>query len=148
MSYKHAPTHIYKTSEVLSDDTKLSSAVRQVLSLPSREAEGLIGSTTSTAYRRIHEHLTAVFDRAVEVLSRPESGRVSEVVVGLTKGLILVEYQLSRNQVSRELGIRLREILESLLESLNQSEAGLAKKFERARTLLDALAVLVYRYTR
>lgn len=142
MSYKQR-TVLYSTPEVLSDDIKLSNAVRQILSLQPDAASKLIGKTTSTAYRRIHEHLTAVFDRATETLTQPEPKNINTVILGLTKGLILVEYQLSRGQISEELGSKLREVLNTLLNSLNEKDS--ARKFERARTLLDALAVLVYK---
>ncbi len=145
MSYKRT-TYTYKISEILSDDIKLSNTVRQMFSSPDFAEEIGISHITPTAYRRIHEHLTAVLDRAIEVLSEPKPEKISEVVVGLTKGLILVEYQLARRQISKELGDKLKEVLTSLLDSLKESDA--VKKFERARTLLDALAVLVYRRSR
>ncbi|MEM1907384.1 MAG: hypothetical protein QW562_06060 [Thermosphaera sp.] len=133
-------------TEALTDDIKLSETVRELLSLDEYRAKQLIGKTTGTAFRRIHEHVTAVFDRAMEILSTPskrDAGR-GEIVVGLTKGLILVKYQLSRNQISPRLASALEAVLNNLINSIGKDES--AKMFQRARTLLDAYAVLIYRY--
>ncbi|MEM2079036.1 MAG: hypothetical protein QXH45_07250 [Thermosphaera sp.] len=133
-------------TEALTDDSKLSEAVRKLLSLDKNRAEPLIGDTTGTSFRKIHEHVTAVLDRAMEILSTPskrDAGR-GEIVVGLTKGLILVKYQLSRKQISPELASILEAVLNSLINSIGKDES--AKMFQRARTLLDAYAVLIYQY--
>lgn len=148
MGFRQTPASSYRISEALSSDTTLSDTVRKILNTQREEAKHLIGGTTLTAFRRIHDHLTAVFDRAVGILASPSSKEAStnEIIVGLTKGLILVEYQLSRRQISVELGNKLKEILTILLNSFGKSES--VKMFERARTLLDAYTVLVYKYAR
>ncbi|MEM2075739.1 MAG: hypothetical protein QW705_06765 [Zestosphaera sp.] len=153
MSYRQPPTiNVLKilsgdnVLRILSDDIELSNVIKQILTLERHTAESLIGGTTSTAYRRIHEHLTAVLDRATVILSKPEPKDVSEIIIGLTKGLILVEYQLARGQISRELSDKLRVVLTNLQGSVRETNA--IKKFERARTLLDALTVLVYKHAR
>jgi len=144
LSYRQPPT--INISKILSDDTELSNVIKQILTLEPHTAGSLIRGTTPTAYRRIHEHLTAVLDRATVILSKPEPKDISEIIIGLTKGLILVEYQLARGQVSKELSDKLREVLTNLQNSVRETNA--IKKFERARTLLDALTVLVYKYAR
>ncbi|MEM3510760.1 MAG: hypothetical protein QXV08_08680 [Desulfurococcus sp.] len=132
--------------EVLSDDKELSKVVRQLLDLKKDSAENLLRRTTSTAYRRIYEHLTSVLDRATVILSKPEPNDISEIIIGLSKGLILIEYQFERNEINQALSIELKKILTNLLDSVEETNA--IKKFERARTLLDALTVLVYKYAR
>jgi len=139
LSYRQPPT--INIPKILSDDTELSNVIKQILTPRSPIAESLIEKrTTKTAYRKIHEHLTTVLDRAAIILSKPEPKDVSEIIIGLTKGLILVEYQLARGQLSKELGNKLKEVLTSLQDSVRETDA--IKKFERARTLLDALLVL------
>lgn len=122
----------------------------------------LIRGTTITAYRRVHEIAASVFDRALVLkgVDRDAFQRmVQELLVELGKALILVRYQRARRQLSEGLATNLELLIGTAINSLKESVANLGKVHDhrgvvenvvntliRARTLLDALATLVYAY--
>jgi hypothetical protein len=108
------------------------------------DARRLMGKTTVTAYRRIHEVLSSALDEV-------ERGRdPSEAVLALTKSLILVKYQVAREVVSYQLASYIEPIITNLLSCVKEFR-DLIKCRDRARNarlILDALAVLVYQHGR
>jgi len=132
-------------------NNNILSAVTQVLNIDERSASRLIGKTTITAYRRIHEIVASALD---EVMT---SDDLTSISVMLSRSLILIEYQEARDQISQNLALLLKNLI-SLLTNEVVKLAGtrtttfrpdlseLRKKADYLRSLLDSLAVLVYKY--
>lgn len=133
-------------------NNNILSAVTQVLNIDERSASRLIGRTTITAYRRIHEIVASALD---EVMT---SDDLTSISVMLSRSLILIEYQEARDQISQNLALLLKNLI-SLLTNEVVKLAGtrttttfrpdlseLRKKADYLRSLLDSLAVLVYKY--
>lgn len=109
-----------------------------------KQAKRLVGGTTVTAYRRIHEIVSSALDRAETALGRRDQ---AELLIDFSRCLILVKYQLARNQISKELASTLIDVINHVMEELRRNTANV-ENIRRARTLLDALAVLVYQVGR
>jgi CRISPR/Cas system CSM-associated protein Csm2 small subunit len=116
-----------------------------------------MGKTTTTAYRRIHEQLAAAIDRAIEKLRKRERDKgldeseKSEILLDLSRSLILVEYQRARDQISQAVANMLIDVINGLVDSVRQREINvddLRKIFERGRALIDTFAVIAYEYGR
>lgn len=131
--------------KALHGDNDLADAVRRILSVSERDAKGFIGNTSITAYRRIHEVITSVLDRIIEVIrgGTPRVEELSKFMVELSRCLILVRFQLARNQISQKLADKLIDIINIVMNNVKEAKDFL-NVVQRARTLLDALAVLVY----
>jgi hypothetical protein len=148
--------------ETLDDDVKLANYINELLSIDPRrvrEVRELIGDTSHSGYRRVHEHLAATLDRLISGLEAG-SEELKGSLLSLSKALILVEYQLARKQISDGLASILTGIIRKLMSDISRimelkeptrsSEElkKLREKVERARTIIDCLAVLVYRWAR
>jgi hypothetical protein len=148
--------------EVLDDDVKLANYINDLLSTDPRkvrEIKELIGDTSHSGYRRVHEHLAATLDRLISGLEAG-SGELKGSLLSLSKALILIEYQLARKQISDGLAGILTGIIRKLMSDINRAMESreptrsseelkkLKEKVERARTIIDCLAVLVYREKR
>ncbi len=141
---------------ILTSEGYLVSEIERILGLSKRDAEFFIGKTSGTAYRRVHEIVASVLDR----FSSSTPGDPS-LIAELARGLILVRYQASREQVSESLANYLDNMLrtiidkaKSTIEKAKTSPEEVKKQWEEvkrlarnARSILDALAVLVYQYT-
>lgn len=129
--------------EIVHSD-KASSYTLSILTMRETDAKRLMGKTTVTAYRRIHEVLSSALDEV-------ERGRdPSEAVLALTKSLILVKYQVAREVVSYQIASYIEPIITNLLSCVKEFR-DLIKCRDRARNarlILDALAVLVYQHGR
>lgn len=127
--------------EIVHSD-KASSYTLSILTMRETDAKRLMGKTTVTAYRRIHEVLSSALDEV-------ERGRdPSEAVLALTKSLILVKYQVAREVVSYQIASYIEPIITNLLSCVKEFR-DLIKCRDRARNarlILDALAVLVYQH--
>jgi hypothetical protein len=155
--------------EILDDDVKLSNYINELLSTDPRRVEEvrkLIGDTSRSGYRRVHEHLAVILDRLAATLDRlisgleAGSGELKGSLLGLSKALILVKYQLARDQISNDLANILIGIIRKLMSDISKMMESkeptrsseelkkLREKVERARTIIDCLAVLVYRWAR
>jgi len=153
--------------EILDDDVKLSNYINELLSTDPRRVEEvrkLIGDTSRSGYRRVHEHLAVILDRLAATLDRlisgleAGSGELKGSLLGLSKALILVKYQLARDQISNDLANILIGIIRKLMSDISKMMESkeptseelkkLREKVERARTIMDCLAVLVYRLKR
>lgn len=126
------------------------------------EAKQLIEDTTVTACRRVHEVVASVFDRALALKGVDKDvfqRMMQEILVELSKALILVKYQHARDQLSEGLATNLESLIGTVINSLKESLSKLGKvqdhrnimenvvnTLTRARTLLDALVTLVYAY--
>ena len=148
--------------ETLDDDVKLANYINELLSTDprrAREIRELIGNTSHSGYRRVHEHLAATLDRLISGLEAG-SGELKGSLLSLSKALILVEYQLARKQISDSLANILIGIIRKLISDISKMMESkeptrssdelrkLREKVERARTIIDCLAVLVYRWAR
>jgi len=149
--------------ETLDDDVKLANYINELLSTDPRrvrEVRNLIGDTSRSGYRRVHEHLAATLDRLISELE-VGSGDLRGSLLSLSKALILIEYQLARKQISEGLANILIDIVRKLMSDISKAMESkestksseelkklLKGKAERARTIIDCLAVLVYREKR
>lgn len=137
----------------LEQPAKLSELVRRLMELSERDARRLIGDTTKTGFRRVHEHITSAIDRALEILARARGGlddeSLNRILVMFTRGLILLNYQEARDQLDRELAVRVKAMVDHATEVLKtRSVDRIRNTLEFMRTLMDAMLVLVYRYAR
>ncbi len=130
----------------LENDIKLSETVSGILAMSEHASRELIGSTSVAAYRRVHEVVTSTLDRLCE-LARTKVEEVSRLLVDLSKCLILVKYQLARDQLSERLSEALYTVVNFVVEKVKSKASDIIDVVNRARTLLDALAVLVYEYS-
>jgi len=109
-----------------------------------------IGRTTTTAYRRVHEILASVLDFAAQVAAADETrwrSAAGRLAVELSRAKIMVNYQLAREQISQDIATLLNEVLSSIDNALRRNQRELVRELaERGRVLIDALAVLVYRF--
>lgn len=128
------------------------------------DGEKLIGNTTKTAYRRVHEVVASLFDRALALKGVDKDTfqkMVRELLVELNKALILVKYQHARGQLSGGLAVNLESLIKAVINYLKESLTNLEKVQDhkniaenviniltRARTLLDAIATLVYAHAK
>jgi hypothetical protein len=122
-------------------------SIYNILRLDRSQAENLIGSTSKTAYRRVHEIATSALDEIIKrvKLSPEELKRVSLL---LARALMLIEYQEARKQITSSLATVLRRVIQQLIDDITKKKDVnvVVKDAEYARTLLDAIAVLVYKY--
>ena len=96
-----------------------------------------------TAYRRVHEVIASTFDRIIE--ARRSGGSPSNLLVDLSRCLVMVKYQLARGQLSEGLANLLTTLLTQIINRARASQSDLEQVVSRARTLIDALAVIVFR---
>jgi len=132
------------TQDDIAQPDRASGYAINILTIDKKTAQNVIGDTTITAYRRIHEIVTSALDEV-------ERGRdISEAVLSLTKSLILIKYQVARGIVSFQLVQYIEPVIRNILNCVKESK-DLGKCRDRARygrLILDALAVLVYQYGR
>jgi len=112
------------------------------LSLPPHTARTIIGKTSSTAYRRVHEIVTSALDRLIASAKYDSS-----LLIDLSKALIMVRYQAARGQLSDVIANYIDSMLRSIIDIAKTSWSEAKGFAEKARTILDALAVLIYEYT-
>lgn len=126
------------------------------------EAKRLIRGTTVTAYRRVHEVIASALDKVIVLRGADVNTfqRIAqELLVELSKALVLVRYQRARKQLSDGLATNLESLITSTSSILKDSLAKLGSTqnyggivenvvstLTRVRTLLDALVTLVYMY--
>lgn len=144
---------VEKFSKSLEDSKELLDLVRHLLEMREDHVYRLLRATTSTGFRRIHEHLTSAIDRAIEICltkSELDEKSIGEITLLIARGLILVNYQEARGQLNRDLADRLKAMITRLLDILKteRKSSKIREVLESMRTLIDALAVLVYKYTR
>ncbi|MEM1731356.1 MAG: hypothetical protein QXY26_09565 [Ignisphaera sp.] len=140
--------------------------VNKYLVMNEEEAKSLIGSTTVTAYRRIHEVIASVLDRVVTLKALRSDDKVTfqkilqELRVELSRAHVLIKYQQAREQLSKGLAMELVSLVRTTSNILGESLDKLSKEAQnyddivenvvnaliRVRTLLDALTTLVYMY--
>ena len=161
---------------MLHNEKLLVSEIERILGLSEQEALRIIGKTSDTAYRRVHEILTSALDRVVEVVhaeklkfeSIEASGQripeqeIEEVkksllalLTDLSKALIMVRYQRARGQIATSLANYTDSIVRNVIDHIKSVESINKEKLQEierlatnARSLLDSLAVLVYEYAK
>jgi|GEM_PF-800947 len=150
--------------DAVKDPKILVDEVSRLLYMNEREARGFIGGTTITAFRRVHEIIASVLDRTIALRGADVNTfqkMVHELLAELSKALVLVRYQRARDQLSDGLTTNLESligitisILKDLLTKPSSTKdyssivENVINTLTRARTLLDALATLVYTYGR
>lgn len=134
---------VINVDKVLKNDRELSKAIEDLLIARKDRAKALVGKTTITSYRRIHEILGSVLDK---IESQLRTGRQINII-DLSKVLVLISYQEARGQISKVLANYLKDMVRTVLHEVGRSEtAELRGIVSRARTLIDAFTVLVYEY--
>jgi len=127
----------------LRNEISLSQEVRKILSIDRSTALRLIGDTTRTAYRRVHEVVSSALDRV------SESARYSpDLLLDLSKALILVKYQLAREQISSNIAEYVEKALTAVIDAASRDWESAKRLARNSRTLLDSLAVMVYMYAK
>lgn len=147
MSYRGSSRPLDQITQGIDSDVKLYEIVDQMFRLPEHQIRRVLGYTSTTAYRRVHERLASSIDRAIEYLKNKKD--VTSAIADLTKSLVLVRYQRARNQLSENLASILEDIINKLVDEIRKASdksEDLMKKLERARSLIDAIAVLAYEY--
>jgi len=146
---------IRNVSNALKNDLELNNLIQRTFRLDKRSLESIMGKTTTTAYRRIHTQLAITIDRVIEKLRKREKDKgldeseKSEILLDLSRSLILVEYQRARKQISKDVANMLIDVINGLVDSVRQREIDvddLRKIFERGRALIDTFAVIAYEY--
>lgn len=127
---------------VLRDEKLLVSEIERILGLDKQVAIGIIGKTSSTAYRRVHEIIASALDRLIASPKYDPS-----LLIDLGKALIMVRYQASRDQISDALASYLDSVLRSVIDEVKSNWDNAKRLARNARIIIDALAVLVYEYT-
>ena len=126
----------------------MANEIERVLSINEKDyfINKVIKHTTISAYRRIHEIVGTTLDLITD--SVKETGKLpASALIDLSRGLIMVKYQNARKQLPDQLAIIVFNIIDNVLKkakSANPTETAMVA--ERARALLDAIAVLVYRF--
>ena len=131
-------------SNALASDEGLADAVQQLLSLDKKSAEKFVERTTITAYRRVHEVVGSTLDRIIEIIRAGRYEELLRTIVDLSRCLILVKYQVARKQLSKDLATSLETLINYVMGVVRKRSQNVGDIVSRARTLLDALAVLVY----
>ena len=72
----------------------------------------------------------------------------ARTMLELSKAMIMVKYQLAREQVGRGLADQLVALIDNILNELKAKKKPeeVHEVLERARTLLDSIATIVYTY--
>jgi CRISPR/Cas system CSM-associated protein Csm2 small subunit len=124
-------------------------SIHDILRLDERQARTLIGFTSVTAYRRVHEITTSALDEIVKRV-RSSPNELKRVSLLLARALVLIEYQEAREQITSSLATVLKRVMQQLIDDITKKKDVnvVVKDAEYARALLDAIAVLVYRYGR
>jgi hypothetical protein len=160
LAYRAQPILSDQAAQGIDSDEKLYEIVDQIMKLPEYQIKRILRGTSTTAYRRVHERLASSIDRILERLRNYKNVKDINVrdIAGpalsdLTRSLILLRYQNARRQISDDLRSILESIVSKLvndIKSLQSSDSEklkeLRKKLERARSLIDAIAVLAYKY--
>jgi CRISPR/Cas system CSM-associated protein Csm2 small subunit len=124
-------------------------SIYDILKLDERQARILIGFTSVTAYRRVHEITTSALDEIVKRV-RSSPNELKRVSLLLARALVLIEYQEAREQITSSLATVLKRVIQQLIDDITKKRDVnvVVKDAEYARALLDAIAVLVYKYGR
>jgi CRISPR/Cas system CSM-associated protein Csm2 small subunit len=155
LAYRAQPRLSDQVAQSIDSDEKLYEIVDQIMKLPEYQIKRILGGTSTTAYRRVHERLASSIDRILEKLRNYKNVKdiAGPALSDLTRSLILLRYQNARGQISDDLRSILESIVSKLvndIKSLQSSDSEkleeLRKKLERARSLIDAIAVLAYEY--
>jgi ATP-dependent Zn protease len=130
-------------SQVLRDEKLLVNEVEKILSLPPHIVRTIIGKHSKTAYRRVHEIVASALDRLIASAKYDPS-----LLIDLSKALIMVRYQAAREQLPDAIANYIDSMLRSIIDTAKTSWSEAKGFAEKARTILDALAVLIYEYAR
>jgi len=134
----------------VSDNVESVKLIEKILTLDEGSAKRIVGKTSKSGYRRVHEIVATVLDRVAE-LERIKASKeqISELLLKITSAMVMVRWQMAREQLSEGLGGALMVMFQEVQRELiggNIQEA--VKKVKRARRIIDSLAVLVYEYSK
>jgi len=125
--------------DALNDSKILSEEIEKILRINTQQAKKQLNQTSPTAFRKIHGFVSSAIDEAVV---RSDTSRA---LVKFTKALIMVEYQEARGQLDHWLADIVARTLQLLIADAKNNSSIDRKKLDRARALIDSLAVLSYR---
>jgi len=128
-----------KVEDALNDSKILSEEIEKILRINTQQAKKELNRTSPTAFRKIHGFVSSAIDEAVV---RSDTSRA---LVKFTKALIMVEYQEARGQLDQRLADIVAKTLQLLIADAKNNSSIDRKKLDRARALIDSLAVLSYR---
>lgn len=128
---------------VLNREDELAKEVERILSMSFQQAGSFIANTSVTAYRRVHEIVTSALDRLIGSVEQDPA-----ILVDLSKALILIKYQVVRNQISGTLANYVGNVIKSVIDVVRTNWEEAKRIARNARTLLDALVVLVQDYSK
>jgi len=139
-----------RIDQSLSDDIAAANLVERILTLGEDAAKGLIGGTTRAGFRRVHEVVGAAIDRVIELERvKDRQSVVADLILRISSAMVLVKWQVARDQLSNDLGNALLTMLRGIRDDLvNNRFDDAIKRAQRARRIIDSLAVLVYEYTK
>ena len=180
MSYRRPTFWPINFRDVIISPDKASQAVNTILNMNENQAQNIIdiiefergrrkikGKTSITAYRRVHEIVASTLDEVSRVLNnfrsmdeasqeqiRTCSREMADLSLLVSKALVMVKYQESREQISFSISdalVTMLNILSSRLQRLvnrcNVKEINETLQITgNIRLLIDAIAVLVYMY--
>lgn len=148
---KELKEELREFTESLEQPAKLAELVRKLMELHGEPAHRLIGDTTKTGFRRVHEHIALVIDKALETLahSKLDNESLNKITMLFIRGLVLVNYQEARRQLSRGLANTVKAMINHVLDTLKtKDEVKIKGALESMRTLMDTLLILVHRFSR
>jgi len=142
----HDPWLEFKVN-ALNNEKDLAEEVRKILA-KTKDAKKILGKTSRTAYRRIHDVTIMTLDKIANATSCDPS-----FYVELSKALVFTRYQQVRDQISKNVGDFVERLLGSVINEVKQSceekkenVENMKRVAKNARALLDALAVFVYEH--
>lgn len=128
----------------VSDNVESVKLIEKILTLDEGSAKRIVGKTSK------HEIVATVLDRVAE-LERIKASKeqISELLLKITSAMVMVRWQMAREQLSEGLGGALMVMfLEVQRELIGGNIQEAVKKVKRARRIIDSLAVLVYEYSK
>lgn len=128
------------------DSTPVVQCVDTIIAAGDKDARSLVGNTSISSYRRLHEIVAGALDYCT---ASRDLGDKSELLFRLARAKVMVSYQRSRDQISPGIESVLLALIDSLKEAVSDGERKhQAEACRHARLVLDAIAVLIYRFGR
>jgi len=149
---KAPPQMINLEAEVrkaVGDDVETVKLVEKILTLGEDVARKIVGRTSSSGYRRVHEVVGTVLDRVADLERVSSKEIVGDLLLKVASAMVMVRWQMAREQLSESLGGALMAVLQEVQrELIGNNTQKAVEKAKRARRIIDSLAVLAYEYSR
>ena len=132
---------------ILTDDTNKLYEFVDMLLTTDECYEQLFGTTSKTAYRRIHDLLISILDQ-LEYMSKQSQEKVS---IDLARAKTIIHYQSARNHLKKgkceaaDAKKFLDKALGILHKHIRSGKGNIGNLISSTRTLLDAFVVVVER---